>query len=604
MREYSIPTLVDIPAAASLTDVVFSRASQDPHAVIMRKLSNGNGRWEDVTAGEFRDEVTRLAKGLVAAGIEPGDRVALMSRTRYEWTLIDYAIWTAGGVTVPVYETSSAYEVEWILSDSGARAAFAETSKHAETIEEVRGKVPALEQVWPIEGTNGQALGPGPGDVTDEQLEQRRTARKAADLATIVYTSGTTGQPKGCEITHGNLLYVRNAVQGPLVDLFEGGGSSTLLFLPLAHVFARIIQVGCLESGAILGHWPDTRTVAQALPEYKPTFLLAVPRVFEKVYNTAQQQAAASQAKSRIFGAAVDTAVAWSESQGTGGSEGRTGAVLRLRHALFDRLVYAKLRAAVGGQVGYAISGGAPLGERLGHFFRGAGITILEGYGLTETSAAAIVNKPSRNKIGTVGQPLPGGGVMIDDDGEILLHGPNIFLGYWRNEEASAEALDQERWLRTGDLGSLDEEGFLRITGRKKELIVTAGGKNVAPAVLEDRLRAHPLISQALVVGDQRPYVACLITLDPEALEFWKKQHDHPVDADMNDDPELIADIQSAVDDANKAVSRAESIRRFRILDSDFTEANGYLTPSLKVRRNLVVKDYTGDIDALYAQTS
>ena len=602
MREYSIPTLVDIPAAASLADVVFTRASQDPHAVIMRKLSDG--RWEDVTAEEFRDEVTRLAKGLMAAGIEPGDRVALMSRTRYEWTLIDYAIWAAGGVTVPVYETSSAYEVEWILSNSGARAAFAETSQHAETIGEIRDRVPALEQVWPIEGTSGQGLGPDLGDVTDEQLEERRTSRRAADLATIVYTSGTTGQPKGCDITHGNLLYVRNAVQGPLLDLFEVSESSTLLFLPLAHVFARIIQVGCLESGAILGHWPDTRTVAQALPEFKPTFLLAVPRVFEKVYNTAQQQAAASQVKSRIFGAAVETAVAWSQSQGTGGSEGRTGAALRLRHALFDRLVYTKLRAAIGGQVGYAISGGAPLGERLGHFFRGAGITILEGYGLTETAAAAIVNKPSRNKIGTVGQPLPGGGVMIDDDGEILLRGPNIFPGYWHNEEATAETFDEAGWLRTGDLGSLDEEGFLRITGRKKELIVTAGGKNVAPAVLEDRLRAHPLVSQALVVGDQRPYVACLITLDPEALEFWKKQHDHPVDADMNDDPELIADIQSAVDDANKAVSRAESIRRFRILDSDFTEANGYLTPSLKVRRNLVVKDYTGDIDALYAQTS
>jgi len=602
VREYSIPTLVDIPAAASLADVVFTRASQDPHAVIMRKLSDG--RWEDVTAEEFRDEVTRLAKGLMAAGIEPGDRVALMSRTRYEWTLIDYAIWAAGGVTVPVYETSSAYEVEWILSNSGARAAFAETSQHAETIGEIRDRVPALEQVWPIEGTSGQGLGPDLGDVTDEQLEERRTSRRAADLATIVYTSGTTGQPKGCDITHGNLLYVRNAVQGPLLDLFEVSESSTLLFLPLAHVFARIIQVGCLESGAILGHWPDTRTVAQALPEFKPTFLLAVPRVFEKVYNTAQQQAAASQVKSRIFGAAVETAVAWSQSQGTGGSEGRTGAALRLRHALFDRLVYTKLRAAIGGQVGYAISGGAPLGERLGHFFRGAGITILEGYGLTETAAAAIVNKPSRNKIGTVGLPLPGGGVKIADDGEILLHGANIFAGYWQNKEATAETFDEAGWLRTGDLGSLDEEGFLRITGRKKELIVTAGGKNVAPAVLEDRLRAHPLVSQALVVGDQRPYVACLITLDPEALEFWKKQHDHPVDADMNDDPELIADIQSAVDDANKAVSRAESIRRFRILDSDFTEANGYLTPSLKVRRNLVVKDYTGDIDALYAQTS
>jgi long-chain acyl-CoA synthetase len=604
VREYSIPALVDIPAAASLTDVVFTRASQDPHAVIMRRRSPG-GQWDDVTAGQFRDEVIRLAKGLVAAGIEPGDRVALMSRTRYEWTLIDYAIWAAGGVTVPIYETSSAYEVEWILSDSGARAVFAETDKHAETIGQVRGNAPALEQVWPIERPDGQPLGPDAADVTDEQVEQRRTARKAADLATIVYTSGTTGQPKGCEITHGNLLYVRNAVQGPLVDLFEVAGSSTLLFLPLAHVFARIIQVGCLESGAILGHWPDTRTVAEALPEFKPTFLLAVPRVFEKVFNSAQQQAAASKAKSRIFSAAVETAVAWSKSQATGGSEGKApGPVLRVRHMLFDRLVYARLRAAIGGQVTYAISGGAPLGERLGHFFRGAGITILEGYGLTETSAAALVNKPARNKIGTVGQPLPGVGVKIADDGEILLRGPNIFAGYWHNKEATAEALDEPGWLRTGDLGRLDDEGFLQITGRKKELIVTAGGKNVAPAVLEDRLRAHPLISQALVIGDGRPYIASLITLDPEGLEFWKQQHGRPADADVRDDPELIADIQAAVDDANKAVSRAESIRRFRILDSDLTELNGYLTPSLKVRRNLVLKDYADEINAVYDQPS
>ena len=602
MREYSIPALVGIPATASLADIVFTRAGQDPHAVIMRRRGDG-GQWDDVTAGQFRDDVTRLAKGLVAAGIEPGDRVALMSRTRYEWTLIDYAIWAVGGVTVPVYETSSAYEVEWILSDSGARAVFAETDKHLETIGQARGNAPALDQVWPIERGDGQPLGPDPADVTDEQLEQRRTAGKAADLATIVYTSGTTGQPKGCELTHGNLLYVRNAVQGPLVDLFEVAGSSTLLFLPLAHVFARIIQVGCLESGAVLGHWPDTGTVAQALPEFKPTFLLAVPRVFEKVYNSAQQQAVASTAKSRIFSAAVDTAVAWSTSQAAGGAGGtRPGPALRLRHTLFDRLVYARLRAAIGGQVTYAISGGAPLGERLGHFFRGAGITILEGYGMTETSAAALVNKPARNKIGTVGQPLPGIGVKIADDGEILLRGPSIFPGYWHNKEATAEAFDEAGWLRTGDLGSLDDEGFLKITGRKKELIVTAGGKNVAPAVLEDRLRAHPLISQALVIGDGRPYIACLITLDPEGLAFWKQQHGRPADADVRDDPELVADIQAAVDDANQAVSRAESIRRFRILPADFTEENGYLTPSLKVRRNLVIKDFAGDINAVYDQ--
>jgi long-chain acyl-CoA synthetase len=608
VREYSIPALVEIPAGASLADVVFTRARQEPHAVVMRRRSDA-GRWDDVTAQQFADEVTALAKGLVAAGIEPGDRVALMSRTRYEWTLIDYAIWAAGGVTVPIYETSSAEQVGWILGDSGARAAFAETSKHSAVIEEVRGSLPALRQVWLIAapdspGTMASLATTGDA-ITDEQLEQQRTARKAADLATIIYTSGTTGRPKGCEITHGNLLSnVRNAVQGALAEVFDIAGSSTLLFLPLAHSFARIIQVGCLESGSILGHWPDTTTLTEALPEFRPTFLLAVPRVFEKVYNTAQQQASASKAKSRIFGAAVQTAIAWSQSaaeDGQGGAAGR-GQALRLRHALFDRLVYSRLRAAIGGKVRYAVSGGAPLGERLGHFFRGAGLTILEGYGLTETSAAATVNRPGRNKIGTVGLPLPGVALKIADDGEILLRGPNVFPGYWRNEAASAEALDDEGWLRSGDIGSLDDEGFLQVTGRKKELIVTAGGKNVAPAVLEDRLRANPLISQCIVVGDNRPFIACLITLDPEGLEFWKKQHGREPDADLSNDPELMADIQAAVDEANKAVSRAESIRKFRILSEDFTEISGYLTPSLKVRRNLVLRDYADEIEALYAQ--
>jgi long-chain acyl-CoA synthetase len=610
VREYSIPALAEVPPGASLADVVFTRAAQDPHAVVIRRRT-GDGRWDDVTARQFRDEVVPLAKALVAAGIEPGDRVALMSKTRYEWTLIDYAIWAAGGVTVPIYETSSAEQVEWILSDSAARAAFAETSRHAATIAEVRARVPALEHVWLIDAASSPeqagsvadlAAGPGAAGITDEQLDQRRTARKAADLATIIYTSGTTGRPKGCEITHANLLSdVRNAVQGALIDVFEIAGSSTLLFMPLAHSFARIIQVGCLESGAILGHWPDTATVARGLPEFRPTFLLAVPRVFEKVYNTAQQQASESTAKSRIFSAAVETAIAWSKSRDA--DSGRAGQALRLRHALFDRLVYARLRAAVGGKVAFAVSGGAPLGERLGHFFRGAGITILEGYGLTETSAAATVNKPGRNKIGTVGLPLPGVAIKIADDGEILVRGPNVSPGYWQNQAATAQTFDPEGWFLSGDVGRLDDEGFLRVTGRKKELIVTAGGKNVAPAVLEDRLRAHPLISQCIVVGDGRPYVACLITLDPEALDYWKKQHGRPADAtlaDLRDDPELIADIQLAVDDANQAVSRAESIRRFRILGTDFTEDNGYLTPSLKVRRNVVTKDFAGEIEAIY----
>ena len=611
MREYSIPALVDVPATASLADVVFTRAASQPHSVIMRRLDGGRpgapgeldgpSGWRDVTAEQFRDEVTVLAKGLIAVGVSPGDRVALMSRTRYEWTLVDYAIWAAGAVTVPIYETSSAEQVEWILSDSGASAAFAETQAHADAIRQA--DVAAVQNVWLIEGPDGTVAGPDGASVTDEQLEQHRTARKAADLATIIYTSGTTGRPKGCQITHGNLLSdVRNAVEGSLVEIFEIAGSSTLLFLPLAHSFARIIQVGCLESGAILGHWPDTRTVAKALPEFRPTFLLAVPRVFEKVYNTAVQQASASKVKSRIFDAAAATAVAWSQAASSDGAA--PGQALRVRHTLFDRLVYAKLRAAVGGKVAYAVSGGAPLGERLGHFFRGAGITILEGYGLTETSAAATVNRPSRNKIGTVGPPLPGVAIKIADDGEILLRGPNVFLGYWHNDAATAEVLDPEGWFGTGDVGGLDEEGFLQVTGRKKELIVTAGGKNVAPAVLEDRLRSHALISQTMVVGDGRPFVTALITLDPDALGPWKERHGKPADATiapLRDAPDLIAAVQEAVDDANKAVSRAESIRKFRILEGDFTQEAGQLTVKLGIRRSVLMKDFAADVEALYS---
>ena len=598
MREYSVPALVDVPATAGLTDIVYRRGQQEPHAVMLRNRI-GEGRWQDVTAREFRDQVTGLAKGLIAAGIEPGYRVGLMSRTRYEWTLIDYAIWAAGAVTVPVYETSSAEQVEWILGDSGATAVFAESTRHADMITSVRGGLTGLKQLWLIDDI--QRLTADGGGVTDEQAEQRRTSRTAADLATIIYTSGTTGRPKGCELTHGNLLSdVRNAFMGSIHELIDRPGNSTMLFLPLAHSFARIIEVGCIEAGAILGHWPDTTTLTTGLPEFQPTFLLAVPRVFEKVFNGAKLQASGSPAKSRIFDAAADTAIAWSKSL----DNGRAGPGLRLRHALFDRLVYSKLKAAMGGRVDYAVSGGAPLGERLGHFFRGAGITVLEGYGLTETSAAATVNKPSRNKVGTVGLPLPGVTIKIADDGEILIKGHNVFARYWGNEAATSEMLDDAGWLHTGDIGSLDDEGFLRVTGRKKELLVTAGGKNVAPAVLEDRLRAHPLISQCMVIGDGKPYIACLITLDIEALEHWKQQHGRPAQAsarDLAEDPELLAEIQAAVDDANKAVSRAESIRRFRILDTDFTEDSGHLTPSLKVRRNVVLKDFSADIDALYA---
>ena len=515
MREYSTPALVDIPATANVADVVFRRAEAEPDAVIMRRKVASD--WRDVTARQFRAEVVPLAKGLIAAGIQAGDRVAIMSRTRYEWTLLDYAIWSAGAVPVPIYETSSAEQVEWIIGNSGARGVFAETAAHEQTIDSVRGQLPDLELNWLIDSDAGsqkslQALIAAGADVPGEQVDQRRTAVAAKDPATIIYTSGTTGRPKGCELTHGNLLAdARNATQGALAEIFDVGDGSTLLFLPLAHAFARIIQVGCLESGVTLGHTANISNLVPELQSFRPTFLLAVPRVFEKVYNTAQQQASESPAKARIFAAAADTAIAYSqalEARERGGSGPGFG--LTARHRLFDRLVYGKLRAAVGGQVRFAVSGGAALGERLGHFFRGVGITILEGYGMTETTAAGTVNRPSRNKIGTVGLPVPGATVKIaEEDGEILIKGPMVFPGYWHNDTATAEVLD-DGWIRTGDIGALDDEGFLQITGRKKELIVTAGGKNVSPAVLEDRLRAAPLISQCMVVGDNRPYVAAL----------------------------------------------------------------------------------------------
>jgi len=598
VREYSTPTLVEIPGSANLTDIVFKRAADAPGMVVLRRKAGGG--WRDVTAGEFHRDVVATAKGLVAAGIEPGDRVGLMSRTRYEWTQIDYAILAAGAVCVPIYETSSAEQVAWILSDSGAKGVFVETPAHAVTVADVRDKVADLGQVWQIDaGALGELAAAGT-EISDEQIAKRRGSRGAADIATIIYTSGTTGRPRGCELTNGNLLSdARNAFEGALAEAFDVAGGSTLLFLPLAHSFARIIQVGCVESATILGHAPDMANVQPDLASYRPTFILAVPRVFEKVYNSAMAQAADSPAKKRIFGFAADTAVAYSKALDSGGP----GLPLRLQHGLADRLVYGKIRAAVGGQVRYSVSGGAALGERLGHFFRGAGITILEGYGLTETSPAATVNRPSRNKIGTVGLPLPGVAVRIADDGEILIRGAIIFAGYWRNKAATAEVIDDSGWFHTGDIGELDDQGFLRITGRKKELIVTAAGKNLAPALLEDRIRAHPLISQCIVVGDGRPYIGCLVTLDEEALQRWKEKHGKAIAtvASLRDDAELVAEIQAAIDDANNAVSRAESIRRFRVLGTDFTEAGGHLTPKLSLRRYLVTKDFATEIDALYA---
>jgi long-chain acyl-CoA synthetase len=528
--------------------------------------------------------------------VAKGDRVALISRTRFEWTLFDYAIWWVGAVTVPIYETSSAEQVGWILSDSGAAACIAETGEHRLTVEKVRGDLPELRHVWTIEDDAVAVLRETGKPVQRGDLEMRRTAVVGGDLATLIYTSGTTGRPKGCMLTHGNFMFeISVAVEG-LDELFEMEGASTLLFLPLAHVFARIIQVGCVQRRVRLGHSADVKNLVDDLGDFRPTFILAVPRVLEKVFNSASQQAQ-SEGKGRVFDAAATTAIDYSRALETG----KVGLVLRARRRAFEGLLYRRLRHSLGGRMRYAVSGGAPLGERLAHFFRGMGVTVLEGYGLTETTGALTVNRPDAMRIGTVGKPVGGSSVRVADDGEMLVKGGQVFFGYWRNEKATFETLDDAGWLHTGDLGEIDADGYVHITGRKKEILVTAGGKNVAPAGLEDVVRAHPLVSQCLVVGEARPFVAALITLDPTAIDQWRAQHGKKGRLrELAADADLVAEIQQAVDRANATVSQAEAIRKFDILDTDWTEESGHLTPTLKLKRNVVVRDFANSVERLY----
>jgi long-chain acyl-CoA synthetase len=594
VQEYATPQLVELPDAA-LPDAVFEHATSAPDDVVFtRKV---DGRWAPVTSKEFATEVGALAAGLIAAGVGAGDRVGLMSKTRYEWTLCDYAIWSAGAVTVPIYETSSAEQVQWNLGDSGAVAVIVESAEHQKTLDEVRGQLPDVRADWQIDAGGLEELAASGRDVPDADLEARRTALGPDDLATIIYTSGTTGRPKGCELTHGNLLGTGRSAGVVLPELFNPDGS-TLLFLPLAHVFARLIQIACVESRARMGHTADIKNLLADFATFQPTFILSVPRVFEKVYNTAKQKAHGD-GKGSIFDKAEATAIAYSEALDKGGA----GLPLKLKHAVFDKLVYSKLRAALGGKVAWAVSGGAPLGARLGHFYRGIGITILEGYGLSETSASGSLNTPAHIRVGTVGQPAPGVTIRIAEDGEILMSGKHLYRGYWHNEAATAETVI-DGWFHTGDIGELDGDGFLKITGRKKELIVTAGGKNVAPAVLEDRLRSHPLVSQCMVVGDDKPFIACLVTIDTEAIGGWLSRKGKPADtpvADLVDDPDLVAEVQGAVDGANKAVSKAEAIRKFAILPVDWTEEGGQMTPTLKLKRAVVLKEFQGEVDKLYS---
>jgi long-chain acyl-CoA synthetase len=600
VADYSVPASFHVPEDANLTDAVFGNASDYPDTALFERKVDGS--WQPVTAKVFAEEVRRLAAGLIAAGVGAGDRVGLMSSTRYEWTLIDYAIWTAGAVTVPIYETSSSEQVEWILSDSGAVAFFYESDAHRTSYDEVAGRLTTVKNVWQIDEATFEQLAIDGKSVSEDDIEQRRRTLTPDSLATIIYTSGTTGRPKGCELTHRNFLYDATATTEGLDELF-GPDQSTLLFLPLAHVFARIIQVGCVQNRVRMGHSADIKNLMADLAVFKPTFILSVPRVFEKVYNTAKQKAHAD-GKGSIFDLAERVAITYSQALDNSPLQRM---LLEGPHRLFDALVYSKLRNALGGKVHAAISGGAPLGARLGHFYRGIGLPIYEGYGLTETTAGATVNRPDAMKVGTVGRPIPGVSVRIADDGEILLKGDNVFAGYYNNADATKEALEKEGWFHTGDIGELDKDGYLRITGRKKELIVTAGGKNVAPAVLEDRLRAHPLVSQVIVVGDQKPFIACLVTIDDEAWPDWKSKHGKPADAsveDLADDEDLRAAVQAAVDDANKAVSKAEAIKSFRIVGSDWTVESGHLTPSLKLKRNVVLKDHADDVEALYSKSS
>ena len=594
MREYSAPLDVEIPVTGSLTDDIVANAKHHPERVAFSR--QGGAGWQPVSSVAFHDQVRRIAKGLIAAGVEPGDRVALLSRTRYEWTLVDYALWYVGAVAVPIYETSSAAQVEWLLTDSGATGIVVESAGHRARLDPAQPPPPGLRHVWTLDDGALDDLEDAGTGISDRELDRRREAVTPTSVATVIYTSGTTDHPRGCTLTHGNFMFEVDAALSALAGLFERRHSSTLLFLPLAHVFARVIQVGAVKAGVRLGHAPDVTTLTSELSTFEPTFLLAVPRVFEKLFNDATQDARID-GKGGAFDKAVDTAIAYSRAL----EEGKPGLLLRTRHALLDKLVYARIRRALGGQCTQAISGGAPLGERLGHFYRGVGVQILEGYGLTETTAAVTVNRPGLVRVGSVGQPLAGTTVRVADDGELLVRGPQVMRGYWDNPEASDEVLSLEGWLHTGDLGAIDDEGFVWITGRKKELLVTAGGKNVAPAPLEERIRAHPLVSQCLVLGDGRPFISALVTLEPAAAAQWAETHGRTAElAFLGDDPDVHREIQSAVDAANQSVSQAESVRRFAVLGRDWSEESGELTPSLKVRRSAVLHNYRQVVEDLY----
>ncbi|MCR2785896.1 MULTISPECIES: AMP-dependent synthetase/ligase [unclassified Microbacterium] len=597
MVQFEVPAIVPADPQANISDLLAERVKATPDLALFAVPENGG--WRDITAIEFEREVIRLAKGFVSAGIEPGDKVGFLARTTYAWTLVDFALFYTGAVMVPIYETSSPAQIQWNLTDSGAIACIVESEEHVARLAEVQGQLPLVRSTWSIAAGDLDTLRTEGVPVPDEEIQRRRNLANGADIATLIYTSGSTGRPKGCVLTHSNFVELTRNSAKALQEVVSSPGASTLLFITTAHVFARFISILNVHAGVKTGHEPDTRQLLSALGSFKPTFLLAVPRVFEKVYNSAEQKAEAG-GKGKIFRAAAKAAVEHSSLLQDGK---KVPLGLKVKFRVFDKLVYGKLRTAMGGRVVYAVSGSAPLGHRLGHFFHSLGVTILEGYGLTETTAPATVNLANKSKIGTVGPVLPGVGVRLSEDGEIAVRGINVFKEYWRNPEATAEAFD-DGWFKTGDIGSFDDDGFLTITGRKKEILVTAGGKNVAPAALEDPIRANPIIGQVVVVGDQKPFIAALVTLDAEMLPTWLANNNLPADLSLTDaakDPKVRAEVQKAVDVANSQVSRAESIRKFTILTSEWTEASGHLTPKLSIKRNVIMQDFAADVEELYS---
>ncbi|MFD7387611.1 AMP-dependent synthetase/ligase [Streptomyces sp. NPDC059852] len=608
VREAYVPPFAPPVTHGSLADLPFDNAEAVPDAVVLSRR-DADGHWTDVTAAEFAGQVQAVAKGLIGEGLMPGDRIAVMARTRYEWTLLDFAAWAAGLVVVPIYPTSSAFQTRWILQDSGAVALITETVAQANALGPELDRVPDLRSLWVMDKGHMDRLAEAGQEQPDGEVAVRRGMLVPDTLATLIYTSGTTGRPKGCALTHGNFFAeVDNAVEllYPIFKARTSEEASVLLFLPLSHVFGRMVEVACVRARVRLGHAPSLKAedLLLDLAAFRPTCLLTIPYMLEKIYNSARAKAE-SGGRASTFDRAAGVAERYGEAlearqSGTGPGP---GTALKAARALYDPLVYRRLRNAMGGRVKYAICGGSPLGRRLAAFYAGAGIEVYEGYGLTETTGAATVTPPLKPRLGTVGWPLPGTRVRIAADGEVLLSGDHVLRGYWDPAAGGVVPAAADGWLATGDIGALDDEGYLTITGRKKELLITAGGKSVAPAPLENWLRAHPLISQCLVVGDRRPYVAALITLDMDGVSHWRRMNGrHPVPAELLlDDPELRHILQRAVDEANKLVSRPESIRRFAVLPVDFTETHGHLTPSMKLRRDAVMRDFAADVEALYA---